>query len=388
VLKNVRMGAADSHPRGGQGSPPQAAAVILDHIDMAVIVRAVDGAFVYANQAAADLLGLTGPDAIAARSSEALMAPFDVYDEDGLPIALEGLPGSRLLAGEAEPAPLLVRNVVRASGAERWLLQHATAVRDGDGRVTMAVNLIEDVTETKRNQIAHRLLADAARAIAESDDVDRTLRAIAAAAVPGLADWAGADLVDRYGRITTVAVAHLDPDKVRLGWRLRTRWPVDGEAPGGLPDVIRTGVPRLVEEVTEDLLSAIARDPEHLQMLRAVGLNSTMIVPIRAGQRVLGALSFVSSTSRRFDRRDLRLAEDLGRQAGVLIANAQLNAERAHIAHILQIGLLPERLPDIAGWDIDVAYRAAGAANEVGGDVYDVVPFEGGFAAIVGDVVG
>jgi serine phosphatase RsbU (regulator of sigma subunit) len=72
----------------------------------------------------------------------------------------------------------------------------------------------------------------------------------------------------------------------------------------------------------------------------------------------------------------------------VLIANAQLNAERARIAHILQVGLLPERLADIPGWDVDVAYRAAGAANEVGGDFYDVVPFDGGFAAIVGDVVG
>jgi PAS domain-containing protein len=40
----------------------------------------------------------------------------------------------------------MVRNVRRATGAERWLVQHATRVRDGEGRVTMVVNLIEDVT--------------------------------------------------------------------------------------------------------------------------------------------------------------------------------------------------------------------------------------------------
>jgi PAS domain S-box-containing protein len=354
---------------------------------MAVIVRAVDGTFVYANQAAAELVGLPDPEALGAESSDDLMARFDVYDEHGAPLALDELPGSRLLAGEPDPAPLLVRNVMRATGTQRWLVQHATAVRDGDGRVTMAVNLVEDVTEVKRNQIAQRLLAEAARAIAESDDLERTLQAIAEAAVPGLADWAGADLVDPRGRISTVAVAHLQPDKVKLGWQLRTQWPVDPDEPG-LPDVIRTGVAQVVEQVTDELLVASARDPEHLRVLRAVGLNSTMIVPIRAGHRVLGALSFVSSTSRRFDRRDLQLAEDLGRQAGVLIANAQLNADRARIAHILQAGLLPERLPEIAGWDVDVAYRAAGVANEVGGDFYDVVPFDGGFAAIVGDVVG
>src|SRR4051794_5406996 len=231
------MRAGGSHRQAGPDTPPQAADAILDHIDMAVIVRAGDGAFVYANQAAADLLGLPSAEAIAAQSSKALMAPFDVYDEAGSPIGLDALPGSRLLAGEPDPAPLLVRNVVRATGAERWLLQHATAVRSGEGRLTMAVNLIEDVTETKRNQIGQRLLAEAARAIAESDDVGRTLQAIADAAVPGLADWAGADLVDRHGRITTVAVAHLDPDKVKLGWRLRTLWPVHHEEPDGLPEV-------------------------------------------------------------------------------------------------------------------------------------------------------
>jgi PAS domain S-box-containing protein len=388
VVENARMSAPGSDRPAGPDTPSQAADAILDHIGMAVIVRGGDGGFVYANQAAADLLGLADPEAIAAQSSMALMTPFDVYDEAGSPIGLEELPGSRLLAGEPDPPPLLVRNVARATGVERWLLQHASAVRDGDGRVTMAVNLIEDVTETKRNQIAQGLLAAAARAIAESDDVERTLQAIADAAVPGLADWAGADLVDQHGRIATVAIAHRDPEKVKLGWRLRTQWPVDGDEPGGLPDVIRTGVPQVIEEVTDEMVVAGARDAEHLQVLRAVGLNSTMIVPIRAGQRVLGALSFVSSTSRRFDRRDLDLAEDLGRQAGVLIANAQLNAERARIAHILQVGLLPERLPEIDGWDIDAAYRAAGAANEVGGDFYDVVAFDGGFTAIVGDVVG
>jgi serine phosphatase RsbU (regulator of sigma subunit) len=183
-------------------------------------------------------------------------------------------------------------------------------------------------------------------------------------------------------------VAHRDPEKARLGRRLRTRWPVDPSDPGGVAAVVRTGVSQLVAEITDDMLVAVARDADHLEMLRAVGLNSTMIVAVRAGDRILGALSFVSSTSRRFDERDLQLAEDLGRQAGILIANAQLNADRARIAHTLQAGLLPEVLPEMPGWDVEVAYRAAGTVNEVGGDFYDLVPFDGGWAAVVGDVVG
>jgi len=40
------------------------------------------------------------------------------------------------------------------------------------------------------------------------------------------------------------------------------------------------------------------------------------------------------------------------------------------------------------GWEVDVAYRAAGTVNEVGGDFYDLVRFDGGWSAVVGDVVG
>ena len=98
----------------------------------------------------------------------------------------------------------------------------------------MAVNLIEDVTETKRNEIAQRLMARTARTLAEASSPSDTLQAIADAAVPGLADWAGVDLVDATGRIQTRAIAHRDPDKVRLGWELRARWPPTADEPEGL----------------------------------------------------------------------------------------------------------------------------------------------------------
>jgi serine phosphatase RsbU (regulator of sigma subunit) len=143
-----------------------------------------------------------------------------------------------------------------------------------------------------------------------------------------------------------------------------------------------------VPEITDEMLVLGAQDEEHLRVLRAVGLESTMITPIRAGDRILGALSFVSSTSRRFDARDVELACDIGRQLGVIIRNEQLHAEQAHIARTLQAGLIPQSLPEVPGWEVSSAYRAAGLGNEVGGDFYDLVRYEGGAAAIVGDVLG
>ncbi len=361
--------------------------VILEAVDAAVTVRDRHGRMVYANQAAADLLKLPDPAAVAAHPPGALMARFDVYTEDGRPVDLADLAGTRLLMGERAPEAMVVRNVVKETGEERWLLNKATAVLGPDNEILMAVNLIEDITETKRNEIAQRLMAQALRTLAEEADLARILQAIADAAVPSLADWAVVDMVDEAGAIRTLGIAHRDPEKVRLGWYLNHRWPSADDA-GGLAEVVRTGEPMLVHEITEDMLARRARDPEHLALLREIGLNSAMVAPIRSGERILGALSFISSTSRRFDARDLELASDLGRQAGVIIDSAELQAARSHIAQTLQAGLIPRSLPVVDGWELSSAYRAAGRAVEVGGDFYDLLRFDGGWAAIIGDVVG
>jgi hypothetical protein len=362
--------------------------VILGAVDAAVTVRDRHGRMIYANQAAANLLKLPDPEAVLAQPPGGLMARFDVYTEDGEPVDLTGLAGTRLLLGERAPEAMVVRNVVKATGEERWLLNKATAVVDDDGQILMAVNLIEDITETKRHEIAQRLMAETLRTLAEKPDLTSMLQAIADAAVPSLADWASVNMVDESGTITTLAIAHHDPEKVRQGWYLNQRWPAQYDETRGLGAVIRTGEPRLIREITDEMLAGSAQDPEHLAILREVGLNSAMIAPIRSGERILGALSFVSCTSRRFDERDLALAADLGRQTGVIVDSAELQAAQTHIAQTLQAGLIPRSLPEVDGWEVSSAYRAAGRAVEVGGDFYDLLSFDGGWAAVIGDVVG
>jgi GAF domain-containing protein len=362
--------------------------VILGAVDAAVTVRDRHGRMVYANQAAANLLKLPDPAAVLAQPPGGLMARFDVYTEDGDPVDITDLAGTRLLMGEAAPEAMVVRNVVKETGEERWLLNKATAVAGPDGEVLMAVNLIEDITETKRHEIAQRLMAETLRTLAEKPDLPTTLQAIAEAAVPGLADWASVNMVEESGEIGTLAIAHRDPNKVRQGWYLNQRWPAHHDESTGLGSVLRTGEPLLVHEITDEMLASRAQDAEHLAILREVGVNSAMIAPIRSGERILGALTFVSCTSRRFDERDLELACDLGRQAGVIVDSTELQAAESHIAQTLQAGLIPRSLPAVQGWELSSAYRAAGRAVEVGGDFYDLLTFDGGWAAVIGDVMG
>jgi serine phosphatase RsbU (regulator of sigma subunit) len=130
-----------------------------------------------------------------------------------------------------------------------------------------------------------------------------------------------------------------------------------------------------------------ARDERHLELLRGIGLHSALIVPLRFGREVIGTISFVLE-DRRFSDGDVAVAEELSRRAVVAIQNSRLYTERTQIAQTLQEGLLPPTVEAPPGWETAVLFRAAGSANEVGGDFYDLIRLDGGWVGFVGDVTG
>ncbi len=363
---------------------------ILDGLAEAVTVTEAGGRTIYANQAAVRLLRLERAADLLEASAGDMMDRFDVYDEHGARVSLEQLPGSRVHAGARDVEPMLVRNVVKATGEERWLLNKTTAITDERGGVVRVVNVIEDVTEAKRAELAQRLLAEASDALASSLDYEATLQRVAEVAVPGFADWCGVDVPGPGGFVQSVAVAHADPEKVALARRLRARYPLRMDDADGLSSVVRgEATVVVVQEIPDADLVAYARDEDHLAMLRAIGFASLIIVPLAAGGETLGAMTLVrSSPGRTFDDADVRLAEELGRRAGIAVLNARTYTERAAIAATLQRGLRPPELLAPPGFEIAAHYDAAGAFNEVGGDFYDAFATADGWMLVVGDVAG
>jgi PAS domain S-box-containing protein len=360
---------------------------ILNGLAEAVTVNDDEGHTIYANAAAATLLGrATAEEVTAARPGE-LAARFTITDERGRPVKTGDFPGRRLVAGE--PAPeLLTRSVDRVTGRAFWLLTKATPLHD-QGRV-FAINIIEDVTSAKESEQRQRFLARAGQVLASSLDYEQTLKRIAALAVPWLADWCAVDLPDGKGGIEQVALAHADPAKIELAQELRRRFPPDPRAETGVPGVLRGGAPELIAEIPDALLEEAISDPERLEAIRALGMRSVMIVPMRAGETTLGALSFVTSDSgRRFSADDFAFAQDLALRAGIAVQNARLYAEQARVAATLQASLLPEELPQLAGWGGAASYQAGEQGSEVGGDFYDIVPVDGDrHLVFLGDVTG
>lgn len=362
---------------------------IIANLAEAVTITSADGGLVYINEAAAELFGYGTAEQALAVPLEQMFAEFELLGEDGGPLDPARLPGRQALAGE-EPVPLTLKRRHVATGGERWLVIKASAVLDvATGRPSMAVNVIEDITAERRAHETATFLSEATKVLASSLDFERTLAAVAQSAVPKIADWCAVDLVDASGRVSHVALAHVEPAKEAVAVELRERYPPDEAATRGGPEVRRTGRSELHATIDLALLESSAIDARHLELLRALDITSVLIVPMTSGERTIGTISFMTTGGRRrLAESDRALGEELGRRAGIAVENALVHRERSRIAATLQRSLLPPRLPVVPGLSIAARFRAAGEANQVGGDFYDLFPVPEGWMVVIGDVTG
>ena len=173
---------------------------------------------------------------------------------------------------------------------------------------------------------------------------------------------------------------------------MQERYPPDPRSDTGVYGVLRHGGRRAVSARSATRCSSgRARDPEHLELLRSVGLRSAMLVPMRLRDRVLGVISFVSAESgRRFDEHDLALAEDLALRAAAAVENARLyETACVDLARRCRPRCCRPCCPSIPALELAAAYRPAGLGLEVGGDFYDVFSTaEDQWYAVIGDVCG
>lgn len=179
--------------------------------------------------------------------------------------------------------------------------------------------------EAQASEHRAAFLAEAGAVLASSLDYETTLRSVAKLAIPTFADWSAVDLYVG-GRLERVTVEHADPAKVQFAHEYREKYPSREDDPSQV--AFRTGQPILIEHIPDELLVERIPDPEQLRMVRAMGLESFMIVPMVNRGRALGLLTFVSSKpGRRYAQADLDLAQELARRAATAIDNARLYAD-------------------------------------------------------------
>jgi PAS domain S-box-containing protein len=295
--------------------------------------------------------------------------------------------------GRSEP-PLFagfLRDITARRQAEaerRRLVKEAVASRASEEAARVRAEFAQHEAESERGRLA--FLADIGMRMASSMDYTTTLEQVARAAVPAIADVCVVTVLEPDGRPQPLAIVHADPQRERLAREMvRLGSAVSASLPG-VAEVMRTGEHELLSDVTDDLLVGSAHDEQHLRFLRAMGVRSSLSVPMKASGRILGVVALgLADPARRFGSDDVVVATALAARAGLHIDNARLYTERSRIAETLQQSLMPAELPAIPGLEVAAHYRAAGDQNEVGGDFYDVFGSEPGvWTAVIGDVSG
>lgn len=170
-----------------------------------------------------------------------------------------------------------------------------------------------------------RLLLEASTALASSLDDETALRTLAQLAVPALADYSVAYACQEDGTIRRVGLAHRDPHKLALVEALDVAGPPSPTDTYGPGAVISTGEVNFVPEISEAELDRIT-DPQHARAVRALAPRSSIVVPLRARGRTVGALTLAATdeSGRRYSEEDLALAEKLASRAALLVDNARL----------------------------------------------------------------
>ena len=241
----------------------------------------------------------------------------------------------------------------------------------------------------QRAAIRLQFVADAGNVLARSLELGETLDALLGLVVPAMGDVGVINLREEDGRIRTAAIRHADPAQRATLARLRDSYNTRERATTGVPHVMRTGRPEIVHRIDEPFLtSAFIGGAQDVR--RALGLRTTLLVPLISRGRVIGTLGVAwANPDRTYTDDDIPLFEDLAGRAAVAIEHAQLYARVHSVATALQEAALPRTLPELSGVSFDAVYRPGKIEAQIGGDWYDAFPLPDGRVILsIGDVLG
>ena len=284
------------------------------------------------------------------------------------------VPRSALRSGQAVPADLRVRPVLRRDGSVAWAVRRAPA-GERAARVLSAV----------REHVGHCL------------DVEHTCQELVDTLVPDFADIAVVEVVDAVMRGEDPPPGPLARDVPlrRAAYRAG-----DGFTPARVPRVGDVGVMPFPTPFTQTLTDLRPRlldldpgapwleaAPDRAEAIRASGARTLITAPLTLRGTVLGLVSlYRTGASEPYDEQDVGLAVEIAAHAALCVDNARRYTREHTIAMIVQRHLLPQR-PTVQT-SVETAHlQILGGAG--GGGWFDTFALSGARTALViGDVRG
>ena len=276
----------------------------------------VNGILLYISPACYTVLGYQ-PEELVGRSSHELVHPDDLAQIARNYPVNANLPDIYTTNHRAR----------HQDGRYIWLETTLRAIRDRQTKEILEMQASSrDITERKQVEEEQRFLAEASEILAASLDYNTTLASLARLAVPEIADWCLVDIICDNQLVRRVAAAHADPEKQELVEQLQN-YPPDLTRKEGIAEVIRTGKSQITHFISDEQIQLVSHNTSHLKILQKLNPTSGISVPLIVRGRVLGAMTLVSSSDRRYLSKSLMLAQELARRAAVAVDNARLYTE-------------------------------------------------------------
>ena len=195
----------------------------------------------------------------------------------------------------------------------------------------LLLRVLREQDAAAQAEIARRsadFLVDESLRLGKSLDESETIKAITRTRLPYVGSWCVVDLLAPDHTMRRLTVIHPDPETQVMLDALDGRWTPHVEDEYGLPAVVRDDGTVPVEVNLAALLEAMSDPPEIHAALQALGAGPALIVPLRVGSRLMGAIMFVAARAgHAYTPEDIRLASELGDRSAAALDRARLYGE-------------------------------------------------------------
>lgn len=262
-----------------------------------------------------------------------------------------GQPADRFFKGPAKSVLLNDEfTVVNTTGKATNVLISSTEITDKD-QVTLTYWFIRDVSALKKKEDLLAYLNKATSELSRARDTRSALAQISSLIVPKFANWFSIDII-KGNKLEELVLAHEDPEMIQWARKYREIYPTDLDSDNGTALVARTGEPSFVPVITEEMIRASIKDPDQLDALLRLNLQSVITVAIFNKETITGVISFITSDDGQYyDEADLRFAQNLANHIGLALENVQLNEQLEDTQQQLQSALSSGL---VGTWKLDI----------------------------------
>jgi PAS domain S-box-containing protein len=187
--------------------------------------------------------------------------------------------------------------------------------------------VLRDASLQARRAALERHLAQAGLTLAASLDYEGTLQSIAHIALPAVADCAVLDVLEPDGSIRRIASTHDDDEATTALRELNGRLPAPNDSP--FPTALLLA-PNAATQMSGPPAWA-TDDSSAARVLKVIGARACLSLPLRARDRVVGALHLIATDPQRvFDVLSRDLADKLAFRSALTLENAALYRAAQH----------------------------------------------------------